>query len=216
GSFSICFFFVGIFQCSPVSYYWLRVTHEISGKCADATIAETVTYMATAIHAWSDWTLGLLPVFLVWKLQIKQRAKLSINGILALGILSVPSVSIPPAGLEFYLKPYANMELHILGVGLVASSIATLRPLFKRGFGRTGDDSYPLGPSDRKASAGAKLSELISQKNANIWKDDHSPAPGHMYEELDLLRPKELQDKGTEWEQSSKDRPVSTYDLPNS
>jgi hypothetical protein len=74
-----------------VSYYWLKITHEISGKCKDTSIVEAVTYAATAVHAWSDWTLGLLPISIVWNLQIGQRTKLSIIGILALGIMSVGS-----------------------------------------------------------------------------------------------------------------------------
>lgn len=82
---------MAMFQCRPVEYYWLRFTHEIEGQCLDKAVITGATYASTAFNAWADWTLGLLPLALVWKLELGKRTKASVAGILALGILSVNS-----------------------------------------------------------------------------------------------------------------------------
>lgn len=48
------------------------------------------TYAHSAISALADWTLGTLPIFLVWDLAMSPRTKVSVALILALGAMSVP------------------------------------------------------------------------------------------------------------------------------
>ena len=84
--FSVGFLFLLIFQCYPVSYFWTRFLGE-SGTCIPATVVADMTYVHGAITTWSDWTLGLLPIFLVWNLNISPRTKVSVALILGLGAL---------------------------------------------------------------------------------------------------------------------------------
>ena len=44
-------------------------------------------YTHGAISTWSDWTLGILPAFLVWNLNMNPRTKVSVALILGLGAL---------------------------------------------------------------------------------------------------------------------------------
>jgi hypothetical protein len=85
-AFSIAFLFVIIFQCYPVSYFWTRFLGE-SGTCIPATVVADMTYAHAAIITWSDWTLGILPIFLVWNLNMNPRTKVSVALILGLGAL---------------------------------------------------------------------------------------------------------------------------------
>jgi len=47
------------------------------------------TYTHSALSALGDWTLGTLPIFLVWDLNMNPRTKISVAVILALGALLV-------------------------------------------------------------------------------------------------------------------------------
>jgi len=85
-AFSIAYIFVMIFQCFPVSYFWTRFL-DGSGKCIPATVVADMTYAHGAVSTWSDWTLGILPIFLVWNLNMNPRTKVSVALILGLGAL---------------------------------------------------------------------------------------------------------------------------------
>jgi len=84
--FSIAYIFVMIFQCYPVSYFWTRFLSG-SGQCITTTVIADMTYAHGAISTWSDWTLGILPVFLVWNLNMNPRTKVSVALILGFGAL---------------------------------------------------------------------------------------------------------------------------------
>jgi hypothetical protein len=121
------------------------------------------TYAYSAISCWVDWTLAIVPVFIVWNLQMNIRTKISVAMILALGAMFVSSyvlssfntntpssastatiIRIPYVhGLtntgDFL---YATTDVAIwstaeTGMGLAASSFATLRPLFRNFLSRT-------------------------------------------------------------------------------
>jgi hypothetical protein len=78
-----CFFFI-IFQCWPVAYFWGQFTG-MEGSCINPNIITTSTYIYSAMSCWSDWTYCILPVFMVWNLQMNRRSKLSIGLILGVG-----------------------------------------------------------------------------------------------------------------------------------
>ena len=78
------FFFLFVLQCRPSSYFWTRYAGG-TGTCIDPTITVDATYAYSAISCCADWILGIIPVFLVWNLQMNIRTKLSVAAILALG-----------------------------------------------------------------------------------------------------------------------------------
>lgn len=86
--YSLFFFLLFILQCRPTSLFWLRVTaNPPAGSCLDAKIVSNVFYGYSAISCASDWTYSILPMFLVWKLQMSKRTKISVVGILAAGAM---------------------------------------------------------------------------------------------------------------------------------
>jgi hypothetical protein len=85
---SCCMFFLIIFQCWPVGFFWGQFKGD-SGTCLSADIVKNSVIGYSVINACADWTLGILPIFLVWNLTINLRTKISVAVILALGAVYV-------------------------------------------------------------------------------------------------------------------------------
>lgn len=88
--FTIYFLFLMIFQCHPISFFWTQnpdptVPAPVGSACIDRSIIESSTFAHGALSAAVDWTLGILPIFLVWNLNMTPRTKISVALILALG-----------------------------------------------------------------------------------------------------------------------------------
>ncbi len=81
-------FFVIVFQCWPVSYFWMQpFPDEPRGTCIDGHIMFYFAILHSAISATCDWVLGVLPVFMLWKVQLDVRTKLTLSVLLSMGIL---------------------------------------------------------------------------------------------------------------------------------
>jgi hypothetical protein len=75
-----------LFQCSPPQYFWRRVYGE-SGHCYDRSIVGVSATVYGVLSALSDWSLGLLPIVMLWSVQMKLRTKVAIGGLLGLGVM---------------------------------------------------------------------------------------------------------------------------------
>lgn len=84
--YSAFFFFLFVLQCRPSSYFWTQYTGG-KGTCIDPNVTVATFYAYSAISCIADWTLGILPVFMVWSLQMNFRTKLSVAAILAVGCM---------------------------------------------------------------------------------------------------------------------------------
>lgn len=91
-TFAIFYCFLVIFQCSPLSYFWLQAAGE-TGKCIDSNIIINATIAQSAIAFIADVVLSILPVFLVKDLKMNTRTKFSVAAILGLGILYESQIS---------------------------------------------------------------------------------------------------------------------------
>ena len=80
----VVFFFVTIFQCSPVSFFWNRLQ---PGTCINVHILEGLTYLYSSINAINDFTFGLLPIALIYNLQMDRKTKLLLVPILSMGCM---------------------------------------------------------------------------------------------------------------------------------
>lgn len=75
-----------LLQCKPLSYFWTRTAKDpaIEGYCVDVKIIITMTYVYSAFAALCDFTVGILPIFLVRNLQMKRGTKVAVIGILSM------------------------------------------------------------------------------------------------------------------------------------
>ncbi|KAH8662395.1 hypothetical protein BX600DRAFT_542059 [Xylariales sp. PMI_506] len=128
-------------DCTPVSTYWNPATP--GGRCRPS---EQTVYMSTAysiINIVTDWTMALLPVGLLWKVNMPWKQKLSCMAILGLGIFA----SIATLIRIQYLPKFASTDDYLywlglivlwtiveLGLALIAVSLMALRPLLRRCF----------------------------------------------------------------------------------
>lgn len=141
-SYAITYFFLTIFQCSPPNYFWLKFAGLKNGKCINEQIIPLATYAHSGISAMADWTLGLLPIWLIWGLQMNQRTKISIVILLGLGILAgvaaiirIPYVRVLGDDKKLFLYNIVDVSIWSLleaALGIIAASCSALRPLFKK------------------------------------------------------------------------------------
>ncbi|KAH7136994.1 hypothetical protein B0J13DRAFT_83053 [Dactylonectria estremocensis] len=148
--YSLFFFLLFVLQCRPTSLFWLRYTaNPPNGTCMDAIVVSNAFYGYSAISCWSDWTFSVLPIFLVWKLQMNIRVKISVVLILAAGAIasSATIVRFPYihtlTDINDFL--YSTSDVAIwstveTGLGITASGFATLRPLLRTFFGGSSAD----------------------------------------------------------------------------
>ena len=79
--FGTVYLFMAVFQCSPVSAWWMLGPS--SHSCIDAKIITGATYCASVINSIADMTFGILPIFIICGLEMKKKQKLMVGGLLA-------------------------------------------------------------------------------------------------------------------------------------
>lgn len=87
----LVFMFLMLLQCRPLEYFWTKLAHDptIIGKCMDMKIIVIMTYIYSAFAALCDFTVGILPIFLVRKLHMKRQTKIAVMGILGMACMYV-------------------------------------------------------------------------------------------------------------------------------
>lgn len=70
----------------PSAYFWTQYTGG-EGTCINPKVTVDAFYAYSAVSCVGDWTLGILPAFMVWNLQMNFRTKLSVAAILAVGCM---------------------------------------------------------------------------------------------------------------------------------
>ena len=81
---------ITIFQCKPVPYFWLRASLKgltMNGKCLNVQMVLKVVYVYSAFAALTDFTIGLLPIFIIRKLRMATSSKIALVCILGLGCM---------------------------------------------------------------------------------------------------------------------------------
>lgn len=103
----LIFFFVTIFQCSPVDYFWNRAQPSAHGSCMHKNALAGIAYLYSVGAAITDLTIGLLPVALIWDLRMNLRAKCAVAVILGIGCMFV----IPKHSSLIYTVANANIPI---------------------------------------------------------------------------------------------------------
>ncbi|KAI7785787.1 integral membrane protein [Diaporthe eres] len=137
--FGSTYFFMVMFQCRPVSVFW-NENPRTPGKCWNDRVVLIMTYTAAAINCLADWAFGILPIFIVWSLNLPLKSK--ILAMLILGFAAIGSTATIVR--VFYLHHitdsndflWSTTDIAIWstvepGIGIAAASIATLRPLWQ-------------------------------------------------------------------------------------
>ncbi|TDZ60811.1 hypothetical protein CTRI78_v004697 [Colletotrichum trifolii] len=155
---SIAFFFIMTFQCMPPSYFW-RQLYGDPGSCINYNIVPDATIAHSVISALSDWCIGLLPIFLLWNVNLNRRTKVLVAILLSMGMIAgvalivrIPFVKHLAISTNFL---YETIDIAIWTVlepalGIIAASVTSLRPLFQNwGFGWNSKNKQS-NPSDQE------------------------------------------------------------------
>ncbi|KAH6954686.1 hypothetical protein DER45DRAFT_314566 [Fusarium avenaceum] len=148
------FFFVTLFQCHPISFFWDK---EQDGTCVKPDIIIALATLYSVFAVISDFIFALLPGIIVWNLQLHKKTKYSLIPLLAMGCVASAAVIARFPYLAYFRKPdflWNTLDIAIWstieqGLAIAASSLATLRPLLKLAGFRMGFTSKPVsvGPS---------------------------------------------------------------------
>jgi len=135
---------------------------------------------STIIAAATDWSLGLMPIWIIWDSHLSRRNKIVVCLLLGLGALASTAPIVRLLYLPAFLQPddflwelfgVAIWTLVELGVGIVVISLHALRPLLKRisSFARS------LSPGSNKRSTQDEQSR--SEENPGLQQGrQHAPA----------------------------------------
>lgn len=80
----LVFFFVTVFQCRPISYFW---DQEQAGSCISVDIIIGLTYLYSSLNIIADFTFALLPCFIVKDLQMDRKLKIALMPLLGMGCM---------------------------------------------------------------------------------------------------------------------------------
>ncbi|KAF1919770.1 hypothetical protein BDU57DRAFT_152359 [Ampelomyces quisqualis] len=131
------FFLVTVFQCTPISYFW---NARQKGYCVPIDVIIGLTFLYSACAIISDFTFAILPIFLVWGLNMPTKTRMMLIPILSMACVASIAVTVRLAYVMDFKDPdflWATVDVAIWsdieqGLAITAGSTATLRPLFRK------------------------------------------------------------------------------------
>ncbi|RAL12917.1 putative integral membrane protein [Aspergillus homomorphus CBS 101889] len=174
---ALVFMFLMLLQCKPVSYFWTRKAFDdsIHGVCINMEIIVAMTYVYSAFAALCDFTVGILPMFIVKNLHMRKKTKMAVVGILGMACIASSATIIRIPWVHTFYDPdflYSTVEIALwsnieTGLGITAGSLATLRPLIRHWLGSHSDPNYtrsPFGAPSGSRRVGAVSHNLRSHE----------------------------------------------------
>ncbi|KPM36352.1 hypothetical protein AK830_g10220 [Neonectria ditissima] len=167
----LTFFFVTLFQCRPISFFW---NHDQEGSCVSVDVIMALTYLYSVFSLISDFTCAILPMFLVWSLNMDRRSKIALIPILAMACVASSAVAVRFAYVKDFKNPdflWSTIDIAIWstteqGLAVTAGSLATLRPLLRLINHKLGISS--TGPSELHGSDHPTGSRFEIQSNSRL------------------------------------------------
>jgi hypothetical protein len=86
---AVVFFFVTLFQCRPIQFFWERAIPGQEGTCLSPAIIIGLAYLYSSINVFVDFAFALLPAFLLYGLQLDKRTKVFLIPLLGMGCMYV-------------------------------------------------------------------------------------------------------------------------------
>ncbi|KAF2129613.1 hypothetical protein P153DRAFT_376043 [Dothidotthia symphoricarpi CBS 119687] len=132
----LTFFFVTLFQCSPISFFW---NQNQPGSCVPTDVIIALTFLYSAVAIITDFTFAILPFFLIMGLNMSMNMKVMLIPILGMACIASVAVVVRLAYVMDFKNPdflWATLDIAIWsdieqGLAITAGSLATLRPLYR-------------------------------------------------------------------------------------
>jgi hypothetical protein len=136
-TYGVIFTFIVVLQCGNPRHFFIQ---KARGKCIADSVLQPLYYIAGGMNALTDWTFSILPMTVIWNAAIPRSTKISAACLLALGSLGsvsslvrlvyIPGIEASPTFLEHAVN-IASWSIVEPGLGIIAASLATLRPLVR-------------------------------------------------------------------------------------
>jgi hypothetical protein len=84
----IAWFFVLLFQCVPTDFFWLRALGAVNGTCLSNAVEAGLAYTQAVLSTISDLALGLLPIWILWGVNMRKRTKVTVAMLLGAGVIA--------------------------------------------------------------------------------------------------------------------------------
>lgn len=121
-------------QCSPLKTFW----EPKAGKCWTPKVRIYSIYIQASYSVLTDLICSLMPIFVVYKLQIELREKVLICSLMSLGLIATICAAIRASSLgtavvdlswDYCIAAiWANVELHL---GVIAANLACGRAIYR-------------------------------------------------------------------------------------
>ncbi|KAF2993587.1 hypothetical protein E8E13_000684 [Curvularia kusanoi] len=134
----ISYFFLSLFQCMPVDFFWKRLEGAV-GKCISIDVIVVATYWYGAVTVATDIGFGILVATLIWNLKVELKAKLLVAPMLGLACVASYAALVRMPYVEGFRSDdflFNTVDLALwftieVGVSIFAANLATLRPLVR-------------------------------------------------------------------------------------
>ncbi|KAH6980945.1 hypothetical protein BKA56DRAFT_550770 [Ilyonectria sp. MPI-CAGE-AT-0026] len=169
------FLFVTLFQCRPISFFWNK---DLLGTCVDIDVIIALTYLYSTVSLVSDLTYAILPMFLIWNLNMDLKSKIALVPIMTMACVASAAVAVRLPYVKDFRDPdflWSTVDLAVWsaaeqGLAVAAGSFATLRPLLRaisRKLGLSSTGPSEIQDSERAAASrfGGHLSHATGYSN---------------------------------------------------
>ncbi|KFA75720.1 hypothetical protein S40288_04958 [Stachybotrys chartarum IBT 40288] len=126
------------FQCRPLAFTWDPAVP--GGECIPTANLRFAAFFNSSVSALTDLVFALLPVPMMWKVQLKWKVKVAVATLLSLGVFVTAAAIVKITFLGDYGQHgdflYDSSDLTIwttieICTAILAASIPCLKPLFK-------------------------------------------------------------------------------------
>ncbi|KAK1461109.1 hypothetical protein CMEL01_14745 [Colletotrichum melonis] len=182
--FGTTYLFMVAFQCRPVPTYW-EDGPRTPEKCWPSRVIYIMTIAATVINTSADFVFGALPWFIVRSMNLPIGTKIVVVCILGLAAVAFYIPTLLDG--EDFLYGTSNFAIWSTvepGIGIVAASIATLRPLYQMMLAKMGRSSVYRQQRDRLERQQARRDET-----SRVVRQAHNLDPEDGLADSDITSP---------------------------
>ncbi|KFX97734.1 hypothetical protein V490_02647 [Pseudogymnoascus sp. VKM F-3557] len=174
-------------ECSPVEKYWLPDT---PGKCWDTKIRIYSIYLQVGYSVVTDLACTLLPIVVLWKVQMQRSLKIAVCGLMSLGLIATATAIVRASSLGITTSDlsyaycmaaiWGNTELHL---GIIVANLSLSKSIYgyfigsnRDGtsgatgslfptIGSKGSRGYPLNSGSQPERRGRRKSDVGSESS---------------------------------------------------
>lgn len=135
-----------IFSCVPIDASWnMSIRQKKSTHCFSNNTFAAIGLLNSSINCTTDFLFAIIPIPIIYKLQINRRTKITLGAILSLGYVACAAGIVKAVKQSQYFgekDPLWHDDFNVwnmieLCIGIVAASLPALRPLFAKVLDKT-------------------------------------------------------------------------------